>query len=104
MTHTARGDRFLSARACDQSNGLVVRIAHAGPGAARNAGLAIATGKWIRFVDCDDVFDPDSTARLLRLAAGDEPNEGGRRYAVERVEEAASPLALGHAWVMPIDR
>jgi hypothetical protein len=37
-----------------------------------------------------------------RLAAGDELNEGGRRCVVERVEEAASPLALGHAWVRPI--
>jgi hypothetical protein len=30
---------------------------------------------------------------------GDEMSEGGRRYAVERVEPPPNPDALGHAWV-----
>ncbi len=50
----------------------LLRTSHAGPGNARNAGLEAATGSWIRFLDCDDVFDAESTARLLQLAAGDE--------------------------------
>jgi succinoglycan biosynthesis protein ExoO len=51
----------------------VLRIEHAGPSAARNAGLAAAQGTHVRYVDADDVVEPGSTARLLALVgeAGD---------------------------------
>jgi hypothetical protein len=49
----------------------IVRISHGGVSRARNAGLARARGDFVRFVDSDDVIDPDSTERLLRLAGGD---------------------------------
>jgi glycosyltransferase involved in cell wall biosynthesis len=45
----------------------VVRIDHGGASQARNAGVAAAHGRWVRFVDADDVYEPGSTARLLRL-------------------------------------
>ena len=48
----------------------IVRIEHSGPNAARNAGIAAATGDWFRFVDADDVLVPDSTSHLLSIAAG----------------------------------
>jgi glycosyltransferase involved in cell wall biosynthesis len=50
----------------------VLRIPHGGPSAARNAGIAAASGDLIRFVDADDVFDPDSTARLARRIGANE--------------------------------
>ena len=46
-----------------------VRIEHAGVAAARNAGVDVATGHFLRFVDADDVLEPGSTARLLQLAS-----------------------------------
>ena len=45
----------------------LVRAAHGGPSEARNAGVDAARGRLIRFVDADDVYEPDSTARLARL-------------------------------------
>jgi glycosyltransferase involved in cell wall biosynthesis len=48
----------------------VVRIDHAGVSEALNAGIRLAHGDYLRFLGCDDVVEPESTARLLRLAAG----------------------------------
>jgi glycosyltransferase involved in cell wall biosynthesis len=45
-----------------------LRIAHGGVSAARNAGLRVATGNFVRFIDADDVLEPGSTARLRALA------------------------------------
>lgn len=49
---------------------LVERIDHGGLARARNEGAARARGDYIRFVDCDDFYPPDSTARLLELTGG----------------------------------
>ena len=45
----------------------IVRVDHGGVSAARNAGMAESGGDFLRFLDCDDVFEPDSTRRLLAL-------------------------------------
>ena len=45
------------------------RIENSGPSAARNAGVAIATGAWIAFCDSDDLWRPNKLERQLRLHA-----------------------------------
>lgn len=39
-----------------------------GPSVARNAAIALATGKWLAILDGDDVFLPNRLARCLALA------------------------------------
>ena len=45
----------------------VLRVEHGGPSHARNAGVAAARGRLIRFIDADDTYEPHSTARLAAL-------------------------------------
>src|SRR6516225_5306233 len=56
------------------------RIAHAGGGRARNRGLELATGRYILFLDADDLIAPDTIASLLAALASAPP----RSIAVAR--------------------
>ena len=49
----------------------LLRLAHGGVARARNAGGAAARGRFIRYLDADDVLEAASTARLLELAERD---------------------------------
>lgn len=48
----------------------VLRVTHGGQDRARDEGIAAARGRYVRFVDADDVVTPHSTSRLLGLAGG----------------------------------
>ena len=46
---------------------LVALTRNVGPGGARNAGLDVATGRWIAILDSDDTLLPDRLARMIAL-------------------------------------
>jgi glycosyltransferase involved in cell wall biosynthesis len=44
-----------------------IRQENRGEGMARNAGLAVATGEWVSFLDSDDLMLPDNLSALVAL-------------------------------------
>ena len=54
---------------------VLIRQANAGVSAARNAGLARATGAWVAFLDSDDIWQPDWLATIA-AAQADVPEAG----------------------------
>lgn len=66
------GSTDMSGKFCDvfakkDSRVKVIHQSNQGLSAARNAGLKLATGKWITFVDSDDTVRPDMIDLLHRL-------------------------------------
>ena len=60
------GTRAIAeARAADDPRLRILAGPQRGAGAARNAGLALAKGEWVLFLDADDTITPDMMARMI---------------------------------------
>ena len=78
----------------------LIRVIHqqnAGPGAARNAGIAAAEGEWFLFVDSDDRLAPNALTRLRQVAAAEDADVISFQFYKESVsgeswEEWSGPV------------
>ena len=73
----------------------VITQANAGQAAARNAGMELANGRWVTFVDPDDVLD---RAYLAEIAGFIAANPGASMYAANRLilDDASGEVANTH--------
>lgn len=65
---TDDGPRIVQALAAADARVRLVHKPNGGLSSARNCGLAAAGGKWVRFLDADDLAVPGGLARLLACA------------------------------------
>lgn len=75
----------------------VLRQTNAGPGAARNAGIAAAKGEWLLFVDSDDRLAPNALSRLRTAVAAQDADVFSFQFYKESVtgerwEEWSGPM------------
>jgi glycosyltransferase involved in cell wall biosynthesis len=68
----------------------IVRQANAGVALARNAGSAAARGRYVAFLDADDVWQPDKTHRQLEALA-QEPDARASYTAFQLVADDLTP-------------
>lgn len=69
-----------------------------GPGAARNAALAVARGAWFAIVDADDWIEPERSRRLLDIAAisgADVVADNIERHSYSATQTGRGDLACG---------
>ena len=66
---TDKSPEILAEYASKDGRFQIITQSNAGPGVARNAGMARATGEYLIFLDSDDWFEPDFLERMVDKAA-----------------------------------
>lgn len=87
--------------AANDSRITALDLPHRGAAAARNAGLAAASGEWLVFLDADDTISPGFMTHMLRLAAR-HPEADVMACGYTRLDELGR--ACGSFPPLPLDR
>ncbi len=66
---------------------------HLGPGLARNKGMELASGKFLQFVDADDILPDKSIETLYRLITNDKVNAARGGIAVFTQDDVSSIIS-----------
>ncbi|AZL58136.1 glycosyltransferase family 2 protein [Tabrizicola piscis] len=88
-----------AAMATDDRVRLIETAQNAGPAAARNRALDLASGEWVAIVDSDDLLHPQRLERLLRAADRLEADI----IADDLMFFGTSPAACGTTLLLPLD-
>ncbi len=78
----------------------VLRQANAGVGAARNRGVAAATGDYVAFLDGDDLWRADKLSRQVAALAA-RPQAGVCYTGVRLIDERGADIDPPLAWAQP---
>lgn len=81
------GSTDRSAEIARARGATVLRLDHAGPAAARNAGVRAARGDVVAFLDADDVWLPRKLELQLAVLTGEPPAD----FVLAHLEEFVSP-------------
>ncbi|MDX8482027.1 glycosyltransferase family 2 protein [Mesorhizobium sp. VK24D] len=79
-----------------------VKVVHlprnAGPSAARNTGLEVASGDWVAILDADDAYAPGRVERLVEIAAAQDADIVADKFSYyDPATDASSPANIGFA-------
>ncbi|CNI40418.1 glycosyltransferase [Yersinia bercovieri] len=103
---TDSSPEMLADTARNESRLVIINQANQGLSAARNAGIARATGQWIAFVDGDDWLAPNALQRWLTQAKEQSLDlliGNGYRFATYPAVQTAAPLLHKQPWGEVLD-